>query len=193
MSSADPEQRLNAEERRILLQLARSSIDAGLQSGEALAPESSAYTGELCEDGACFVTLRMSNGDLRGCIGSSEAVRPLVADVAYHAWAAAFRDPRFDPVCREEFDDLHVHISVLSSLEPLPAGSEQELLERLRPGVDGLFVQEGSRRSTLLPAVWDMLPDAKRFVYEVRRKAGLPGDYWSASLSFFRYTAESFD
>lgn len=193
MSSADTQHRLADDERRILLQLARSSIEAGLLRGAPLAPDHSAYTGELCEHRACFVTLRMSDKALRGCIGSTEAVRSLVADVADNAWAAAFRDPRFDPLCRDEFDDVHVHISILSPLEPLSAGSEQELLEVLRPGIDGLFVREGSRRGTLLPAVWDMMPDAERFLCEVRRKAGLPGDYWSASLSFFRFTAESFD
>jgi AmmeMemoRadiSam system protein A len=140
---------LGDEERRILLQLARSSIDAGLLRGAPLTPDPSAYTGELCEHRTSFVTLRMSDKALRGCIGSTEAVRSLVADVAYNAWAAAFRDPRFDPLCRDEFDDVNVHISVLSPLEPLPAGSEKELLERLRPGIDGLFVREGSRQGHL--------------------------------------------
>ncbi len=193
MSSVDLEQRLSFEERHTLLGVARRSIDEGLRAGTPLEVDVAEYAGQLREVRACFVTLRMADDALRGCIGSSEAVRPLVADVAHNAWAAANSDPRFDPLRPEEFAALHVHISVLNPLEPLPAKSEEELLEHIRPGIDGLLVQEGSQRGTLLPAVWESLPDARRFLYEVRRKAGLPGNYWSASLSFSRYTAESFD
>lgn len=193
MSSAEPTRRLDDEARRILLRLAHDSIDAGLRTGAALSVNPDDYTGELSADRACFVTLRKFDASLRGCIGSSEAVRSLAADVAHNAWAAASQDPRFAPVRRDEYADLHVHISVLSPLEVLVAKSEQELIEQVRPGVDGLLVQEGSRRGTLLPAVWEAVSDVGRFLFEVRRKAGLPGDYWSPSLTFYRYTAESFD
>ncbi|HJP32494.1 MAG TPA: AmmeMemoRadiSam system protein A [Candidatus Latescibacteria bacterium] len=193
MSSAEPERRLSDDQRRVLLRTARESIEAGLHNGEPLAVEAADHTGELVETRSCFVTLRKADGGLRGCIGSPQPVRPLVVDVAHNAWAAAFHDPRFEPLCQDEFPGLHMHISVLGPLEPLPARSEEDLLERVRPGIDGLHVQEGVRRGTLLPAVWETLPDARRFVFELRRKAGLPGDYWSDTLSFHRYTAESFD
>jgi len=193
MSSAEPERRLDDDARRVLLRLAHDSIDAGLQTGAALSVKPNDYAGELSADRACFVTLRLSDASLRCCIGSSEAVRSLAADVAHNAWAAASQDPRFEPVRRDEYADLHVHISVLSPLELLVATLEQELIEQVRPGVDRLLVHEGMRRGTLLPAVWETLPDVGRFVYEVRRKSGLPGDHWSPSLTFHRYTAESFD
>jgi uncharacterized protein len=193
MSSAEPRTRFNAEARRLLLRLAHDSIAEGLRTGAALPVQPADYDGELCAHRGSFVTLRMSDHSLRGCIGSSEAVRPLVVDVAHNAWAAASQDPRFEPLRSDEYEDLHIHVSVLSPLEPLHAGSAEELLEQVRPGIDGLLVQEGSRRATLLPAVWEMLPEADRFIYELRRKAGLPGDYWSSTLTFHRYTAESFD
>ena len=193
MSSADPPRRFDDEARRLLLRLAHDSIDAGLRTGAPLAIDPADYTGELGAERACFVTLRMSDRSLRGCIGSTEAVRALAADVASNAWAAASQDPRFEPLRRGEYDELHIHISVLSPLETLAVGSERELLKRIRPGIDGLLVQEGNHRGTLLPAVWEVLPDAARFLFEVRRKAGLPGDYWSPTMTFYRYTAESFD
>ncbi|MDA0336507.1 MAG: AmmeMemoRadiSam system protein A [bacterium] len=193
MSSAEPPRRLDDEARRLLLRLAHDSIDAGLRTGAPLRIDPADYTGELGAERACFVTLRMSDKSLRGCIGSMEAVRILAADVAGNAWAAASQDPRFAPLRRDEYHELHVHISVLSPLEPLTVRSQRELLEGIRPGIDGLLVREGNRRGTLLPAVWEVLHDAGRFVFEVRRKAGLPGDYWSPTMTFHRYTAESFD
>lgn len=176
-----------------MLRIARDAIDRGLRGEGALPMPLDGYGKDLLQERASFVTLRMTEDRLRGCIGSSEAVRPLAADVAHNAWAAAFQDPRFQPLLRHEFDDLHIDISVLSPLERLVVSSEDELLDIVRAGVDGLLVQEGSRRGTLLPAVWDALSDKQRFVFEVRRKAGLSGDYWSDTMKWYRYTAESFD
>jgi AmmeMemoRadiSam system protein A len=198
MSSAEaesqqPEARFDNSARQILIQIARDSIETALRTGVSLAVKVSEYSGELCENRACFVTLRCAYHTLRGCIGSSEAVRSLVEDVAYNAWMAASVDERFEPIALEELEQLHIHISVLSPLEPLQATSEEELLEQVRPGVDGILIIEGQQRGTLLPVVWEMVPDARRFLHEVRRKAGLPGDYWSDTMTIFRYTAESFD
>ena len=91
----------------------------------------------------------------------------------------------------EQLGELDVHISVLSPLEPLEVDSEASLIASLRPKLDGLVVREGERLGTFLPAVWESLPDPRAFVEEVKRKAGLPADYWSSSLRFFRYTVES--
>ena len=131
------------------------------------------------------------DGRLRGCVGSLQARLPLVADVAQSAFAAAFRDTRFAPLGPAEADDLDIHISILSPLEPLVVASEAELLETLRPGVDGLVLCEGALRGTFLPAVWERLPDPRQFVQELKRKAGLQGDYWSPTLELQRYTVES--
>ena len=121
-----------------------------------------------------------------------EACRPLVEDVAENACAAAFDDPRFEPLSKEEFDELDIHISVLSPPEEMTFVSEKDLLERVRPGVDGLILQEGGRRGTFLPSVWEELPDKELFLMHLKMKAGLPNTYWSDSLRVFRYTAEYF-
>ena len=135
-------------------------------------------------------TLRRE-GALRGCVGSIEATRPLVVDLAENAYRAACADGRFLPVAETELADLEVHVSLLSPLERLTVSSEEELLDRIRPGVDGLVLTEGSFRGTFLPAVWESLPDPRAFVRELKRKAGLPPDHWSDRLQIDRYTVES--
>ena len=138
---------------------------------------------------ASFVTLKRG-GQLRGCIGSLEAFRPLIVDVADRAFSAGFRDPRFQPLGETELADLEIEISVLSPLEPFPVKSEDDLVARVRPGIDGLLVQMGSARGTLLPSVWESLPDPRIFVRHVKRKAGLPEDLWSPEMSWSRFTTE---
>ena len=129
---------------------------------------------------------------LRGCIGTLEACRPLAEDVSRNAWAAAFRDPRFPPLQESELAGLDIHISVLSEAEPVTFGSEQDLLGRIRPGVDGLILEERSARGTFLPSVWESLPEPEQFLAHLKLKAGLPADYWSASVRMWRYTTQSF-
>ena len=145
---------------------------------------------ELREIRASFVTLHR-NGDLRGCIGSLEAEHPLVRDVSLHAFGAAFRDPRFRAVRAEELESLDIHISVLTIPSPLRFSSESELLDLVRPGIDGLVLIEGTRRATFLPDVWEKLPDPRLFVSQLKIKAGLPPDHWSERMTAHRYTTES--
>lgn len=184
-------ERLPSRERAILLAVARDSILAGLDAGEPLAVVPEHYPEPLRPHRASFVTLELE-GRLRGCIGTLEACRPLVADVAEHAWAAAFRDPRFTPLRRTEYPLLQLHLSILSPSEPLCFASEAELLARLRPGVDGLILSLGRHRGTFLPAVWEQLPDPADFWKHLKLKAGLPADYWSDQVRVERYTTESF-
>lgn len=140
---------------------------------------------------ATFVTLKRHRV-LRGCVGNLEARQPLLEDVIQNARQAAFHDPRFPPLAAAELQDLHIEVSVLSSSEPLAVRNRAELLGDLRPGEDGVIVQEGARRATFLPAVWATLPDADEFYVELMRKAGLGAAHWSATLRFFRYHTESF-
>jgi AmmeMemoRadiSam system protein A len=144
---------------------------------------------ELKEKRATFVTLTI-DGDLRGCIGMLDACRPLAEDVAQNAVSAAFHDPRFPPLSRDEFDDLKISISVLSPPQEMTFSSEADLLEQIRPSVDGLILQEGFRKGTFLPSVWEELPEKEMFFEHLKLKAGLPAGYWSDTLCVSRYTAE---
>jgi AmmeMemoRadiSam system protein A len=192
MSSTEAGQTtLDETERRLLLDLARSSIRYGLAHHCPQPVDPADYPPALRAPRAVFVTLNR-RGQLRGCIGHLEASQPLVRDVADNAYAAAFGDPRFPPLAATELDDLEIHISVLSPPEPLPVVSEADLLRQMRPGVDGLILEEGRHRGTFLPSVWESLPLPEQFLAHLKLKAGLLPDYWSEDLRLARYTTEAF-
>lgn len=172
-----------------------SAPDAARRTGPEAAAHSPAETAAdaawLDAPGASFVTLtsgRAPGGALRGCIGSLEARRPLRADVEANAVAAALHDPRFAPLTARELDDTVVEVSVLSAPAALPAADEAELLARLRPGIDGVVLSACGRRATFLPQVWEQLPDPADFLARLRRKAGLPADYWGRDVIVETYT-----
>jgi AmmeMemoRadiSam system protein A len=136
------------------------------------------------------VTLNIA-GKLRGCIGSLQAHRPLVLDVAHNAQSAAFQDPRFSPLSHEEYQQVDIHISILSQPVPLTASSTDDLAAKLRPGIDGLIIKEGSRQATYLPSVWEQINDPTQFIMELRRKAGLDPKGWH-DTEVLTYTTEEF-
>jgi len=185
------ERRLDPGARRTLLDIAAGSLLHGLKHGTPLPVETSTCPESLRAPGASFVTLR-SDGELRGCIGSLESRRPLVADVADNAFAAAFRDPRFAPLRTGELADVDIHIAVLGPAVPLTFTDEADLIARLRPGIDGLILRAGRRQGTFLPSVWDALPRPQDFLRQLKRKAGLPADYWADGIQVWRYETESF-
>jgi len=182
----------SAAERAQLLQVARDSIRHGLEHGGQLQVDEQDYPPALQAHRACFVTLHR-DGSLRGCIGHLEAIQPLVVDVAGNAYAAAFQDPRFPPLKSSELDAIDLEISVLSVPEPLPFDDREDLLSKIRPGVDGLILAApAGHRGTFLPSVWESLPRAEEFLSNLVLKAGLPMGYWSDDIRMQRYTTESF-
>ena len=182
---------LSAADRATLLDVARASIQHGLRHRQALAVNPDDYPETLRPLRATFVTLE-TGGQLRGCIGALVAYLPLVQDVAVHAYAAAFEDPRFPELRPDELPKLEIFISVLSPPEPMRFSSEEDLLAQVRPGVDGLILQLHQYRATFLPAVWESLPDPDLFLTQLKHKAGLPLDFWSPELRVERYTTEYF-
>lgn len=189
---------LSNDDRRTLMSVARQAIEYGLPSaGRYKLPlDPLNYSEVLQQKRATFVTLQIvtlqATADLRGCIGTLEAYQALVVDVAHNAHAAAFSDPRFFPLSASEYENIDIHISILSPATPMTFESEDDLLAQLQPGVDGLVLQEGINKGTFLPSVWESLPDAAQFLAHLKRKAGLPQDYWSETLQVSRYTTESF-
>lgn len=168
-----------------LLQMARASISTALGQPER-APDDDA---RLQAPGACFVTLTQ-RGELRGCIGSLEARRSLLEDVKANAVAAALHDMRFAPLRLAELADTDIEVSVLSPMQPLHFDSEADALAQLRPGVDGVVFTHGAHRSTFLPQVWEQLPTAEEFMAHLKRKAGLPADFWSDGVRLQRYSVQ---
>jgi AmmeMemoRadiSam system protein A len=124
-----------------------------------------------------FVTLVL-NGSLRGCIGTLSSPEPLARNVRENALNAAFRDPRFPPLTADEFQQIVIEVSVLSPPEPLVYTDADDLLARIRPGVDGLIIRKGGASATFLPQVWKQLPRRQDFLAHLCLKAGLPARAW---------------
>lgn len=191
MHSTETTEELSEPNRATLLEVARSSIWNGLESGAPLEPNPAEYEPALQAPRATFVTLT-KNGRLRGCIGSLQAHQALVSDVARNAYSSAFQDHRFRPLANAEYPEIRVEISILTPPVPFPVASEQDLLDRIEPGIDGLIIQEGMRRATFLPAVWESLPAPEAFLTQLKLKAGMPAGHWSKNVKVFRYHAEKF-
>jgi len=181
----------NKEQRQQLHDIAYQSIKHGLSSGRALTVDLTKLDAALQTKRATFVTLN-KHGQLRGCIGMLEPVRPLAEDVAHNAFAAAFSDPRFPPLQENELEQLDIHISILTTPEEMTFDTEDELITQLRPGIDGLIMEEGRHRGTFLPSVWESLPDPREFLQHLKLKSGLSTNYWSDSIRIQRYMVEEF-
>jgi len=178
---------MTREER--MLRLAARSILHGLDTRRTINPENEEMPADLRAPGACFVTLT-SHGELRGCIGSTEARRPLGEDILINAHHSAFNDIRFPRLRKEELESLEIELSILTPPQPLLAASEEELIERLRPGVDGLIIEHMSRRALFLPSVWESLPRPRDFVANLKRKAGLPSRPLGRGFIAWRFETE---
>jgi hypothetical protein len=179
---------LSDEQGRALLKLARAAVEREFD-GLAIAPWEEEW---LREDGATFVTL-MLHGDLRGCIGSIEATRPLGEDVQRNAISAALRDPRFPSLSRGELAEVRFEVSLLSAMIPLDVSTEGELLSVLRPMIDGLVIEWGHHRATFLPSVWEQLPQPREFLRHLKRKAGLREDFWAPEMCCWLYGTEKWE
>ena len=184
--------RLRSEERDILLNLANAAIVASVGEGSLPSIDHTALPPRLTEPGASFVTLHIG-GQLRGCIGTIEAKLPLAEDVARNASSAALRDPRFPTVTLEEIGLIETEVSVLATPEIMLYKSSEDLLSRLKPGIEGVIVKKGARRATFLPQVWKKVEDAEDFLSRLCLKAHLTQDAWrSEELEILTYTVESF-
>ena len=173
-------------DRQNMLQMARNAIMQSLSGNKNIEINLKLFPPLLLENKACFVTLN-KGGNLRGCIGSLTAQRPLIIDIIHNAQSAAFRDPRFEPLTLQEFQEIEIHISVLTEAQAMNVNSRAELLAQLQPYVDGLILKEKGKSSTFLPSVWEKISDPQIFVNELRRKAGLDPQGWDESTEVFRY------
>ncbi len=177
-------------QRQAMLQVARTAIEYRLAARTEIIDET-LYAPELLEKKASFVTLNIGDA-LRGCIGSLVARRPLLVDIFHNAQAAAFKDPRFRPLSVQEFQQINIHISVLTEAQAYPVSSRQEALDKIQPGIDGLILRENGKSATFLPSVWQKLPDRENFIRELRRKAGLEPQGWSENTQLFYYHSIEF-
>ncbi|MEO6775756.1 MAG: AmmeMemoRadiSam system protein A [Kofleriaceae bacterium] len=166
-----------------LVKFARARIEQEF-GGPVARPPTGSWTDEKR---ATFVTLRWRGGELQGCIGTLEADRPIVADVAGNAVAAATRDPRGEHLVLAAIQDLDVELSILSPLERVASFAD------IRPGIDGVVLIYRDRRGTFLPVMWETFPDKAEFFRQLERKARLPAGYDPRHLEVWRYTALKFE
>jgi AmmeMemoRadiSam system protein A len=183
---------LTPEEKQTLLWLARQALEAGVRGVTLPALDPSALTPTLQAEGASFVTLTV-HGDLRGCIGALEPYQPLAEDVREHAVAAALEDYRFPHVQENELAKITIEVSRLTVPLPLEYRDPDDLLAKLRPGVDGVILRDGFRRATFLPQVWEKIPDKAAFLANLCYKMGAAPDTWKRKhMEVLIYQVEEF-
>ena len=183
---------LNKAEQEILLKIAREGLEKSATENQLPDINLELLPPPLQEDGASFVTLTVQER-LRGCIGTLQAYQPLAVDVQEHAEAAALQDPRFPNVTPDELPGIAIEVSVLSPRMPLAYNGPQDLLAKIRPGIDGLVLQDGFRKATFLPQVWEKIPDPAMFLSQLCLKMGAPADLWRKKpLDVYVYQVQEF-
>ena len=191
MSSTEHALLLCQTDQDLLLEVAHNSLVSGLDNRTAFTPHTEDYPEELRRVASSFVTLKQQ-GQLRGCIGALQGEIPLVEDVALHAYAAGFRDPRFAPITQEELEGLLIEISVLTPQTPLHFRDEAEFMAAIETGVDGVTIEDEGHTATFLPSVWEQLPDKVQFVSHLKQKAGMHAHHWSTSFKAWHYQTQQF-
>ena len=184
--------RLSLQERKKLLEIARQAIRSVVEGVPLETIDLAGLPMVLREEGVSFVTLTIA-GQLRGCIGALEAYQPLALDVQEHAVAAATEDYRFPPVGREELPLIEIEISRLTPMRALDYSGSQDLLDKLRPGVDGVVIRDGMRRATFLPQVWEKVTSKEEFLDHLCLKMGARPNLWrEKQLAVWTYQVEEF-
>lgn len=179
------------EQRKTLIELAERSIRYAVSTGEPPFVDPSVLGGWAEQQRATFVTVYLGGG-LQGCIGTMQPRRPLAQDIVSNAWRASMHDPRFSAVRPDQIDGVSVHIAVLGPLAKMEIANEADLLRQLRPGTDGLLIDDGIHRATFLPAVWQKVKSPEQFLLFLKRKAGLATG-WPPAIQAFRYEVEEFN
>lgn len=183
---------LSQEEGKRLLAVARKTIEDRLLERKTEGCLDEGVIPRFAERRGTFVTLTMG-GALRGCIGHIIPQESLIEGVRVNAINAAFRDPRFRPLSRQEWERTKIEVSILTEPKPLDYTDGEDLLGKLRPGVDGVIIKKGYHQATFLPQVWDQLPDTKEFLSHLCLKAGLDGQTWKKDkLEVLLYQVQAF-
>jgi AmmeMemoRadiSam system protein A len=189
------EDRLTEEEGRHLLSVARKTIEQRLfgREGKEASEGDPVSSPKFSDRRGIFVTLT-AGGELRGCIGHIVPQESALDGVRKNAINAAFRDPRFSPMTKNEWEGVRIEVSILTDPANLPYTDADDLLKKLRSGTDGVIIQKGFNQATFLPQVWKQLPDKKEFLTHLCMKAGLAPDAWKKEkLEVSIYEVQAFE
>lgn len=185
--------RLTEEEGKYLLNVARKIIDQALSGKEGPEKGGTDLPALFDEQRGTFVTLTIGK-NLRGCIGHIIPQEALIEGIRINAINAAFKDPRFRPLGKNEWKRVKIEISILTEPKPLSYSDADDLLKKLRPGIDGVIVKKGYHQSTFLPQVWEQLPQKEEFLNHLCLKAGLDGDEWKKGrIEVSTYQVQAFE
>ena len=186
-------QKLNDQEGKYLLEVARKTIERQLFKDKAVAQGNEFYSPKFSEKRGTFVTITI-NDNLRGCIGHIIPQETLLEGIRENAINAAFKDPRFNPLSKGEWEDIKIEISILTDPAILKYSDADDLLKKIRPNVDGVIIRKGYYQATFLPQVWEQLPDKKEFFTHLCLKAGMNGDEWkNGKLEVYTYQVQAFE
>jgi len=174
-------QNLSGVQGQLLVRLARHTLmdRLGKQIPQADIDSLNTALKDSCFKSPCgtFVTLKI-NERLRGCIGNLASDTPLASGVRRNVINAAFHDPRFSPLNTSELDRVEIEISILSEPQPLKCRDGDDLINKLRPHIDGVIIRKDHSSATFLPQVWEQLPQPQDFLAHLCMKAGLQADSW---------------
>jgi len=185
--------KLTDKEGKILLSIARNTIEQRLFGQKEKRPDGADLSRKFSERRGTFVTLTLHEG-LRGCIGHIIPQETLLEGVRLNAINAAFRDPRFPPLSKKEWENVKIEVSILTEPKELVYSDGEDLLNKLRPGLDGVIIKKGHRQATFLPQVWEQLPDKKEFLIHLCMKAGLDEFAWKDErLEVSIYQVQAFE
>lgn len=159
--------------KQMLIKIAQGVIYSKLYGEEIIDKNSLVQkVPNLTKRAATFVTLNL-DGKLRGCIGSLIAHKSLIDDLTSNAYNAAFHDPRFPPLTKEEFENIELEISILSEALEVRYKDFEDLKSKINQGVDGVIIRQDQKQATFLPQVWEQLPDFEDFLSHLFHKAGI--------------------
>ncbi len=192
LCSGPTEDGLNSDDKKLLMELARRSVQAAVQGEPAPDPENIArqldlkISPHLLEKRGAFVTLNL-NGHLRGCIGYIQGFKPLLDTIVDNGRSAAINDPRFAPVSNSELNQLTIEISVLTPLRGVKGPENIEI------GRHGILLSSNGRQSVFLPQVaveqgWDL----HTTLSQLSLKAGLSPNAWQQECQFQVFEADIF-
>jgi AmmeMemoRadiSam system protein A len=185
--------KLTEEEGAYLLSVARQTVEEKLMGKKEEGKRETIQSPKFHEKRGTFVTLT-KDGALRGCIGHIIPQESMIDGIRENAINAAFRDPRFNPISETEWTRVQLEISILTDPSPLDYTDAVDLLNKLRPGIDGLIIKKGFNQATFLPQVWEQLPDKKEFLSRLCLKAGLDMDAWkNDKLEVLVYQVQAFE
>jgi AmmeMemoRadiSam system protein A len=178
----------------IIIALAKAAILVALNQPEDFDLENALKSYPVLEEnGAAFVTINKEpNEQLRGCIGSLQAYRPLYKDIIMNAQAAALRDPRFSPLSIEELGEISIEVSILSEPKPLQYDDINDLKKKVVPFEDGIVLKLDGRQATYLPQVWEQLPNFDDFFLSLCMKANLSSNCLSQHPEILTYRVKKY-